>query len=99
VRNKRFELSTREIEESTGVPVLAVLPDDVKVVEALAKSTPASVFTPKRDFAVEYKKLAASLVGEEYRETGMLRRVREFLVPDNSLQSANRASFIRGLNE
>ena len=99
VRNRRFEISTREIEESTGVPVLAVLPDDVNVVEALAKSTPASVFTPKRDFAVEYKKLAASIIGEEYRDTRFMKRVKEFLVPDPSLQSMKRASMIRGLKQ
>lgn len=91
VRKKNFELTTDEIQESTGVPVVAVLPDDVRVLEALARSTPASVFSPKKNFAVEYHQLAASIIGEEYADNRLVSKVKNFLAPDNSLQSINRA--------
>jgi len=91
VRNKRFELTTEEVQNSTGVPVVAVLPDDIKVIEALANSTPAAVFTPRRNFAVEYKKLAASIVGEEYKDKRVLKRIKEFIAPDSSFQVMNRS--------
>jgi len=92
VRNKKFELTTNEIQDSTGVPVVAVLPDDIKVMEALANSTPASVFSPRKNFAVEYRKLAASLVGEEYKDKRLLSRLREFLAPDTSAPVMNRSA-------
>jgi len=91
VRNKGFELSIDEIQDSTSVPVVAVLPDDINVLEALASSTPASVFKPNRDFAVEYKQLAASLIGEEYKDKRFLSMLKGLLVPDMSTQKINRA--------
>lgn len=91
VRNKKYELSLDEIQDTTGVPVVAVLPDDTKVLEALAHSIPASVFSPRKNFAVEYKKLAASLIGEEYKDTRLLKRVKEFIAPDNSQPKVNRS--------
>lgn len=91
VRNKKFELTIDEIQDSTEVPVVAVLPDDIRVLEALASATPASVFSPKRNFAVEYKQLAASIIGEEYKDTRLLKRVKEFLMPDMSAPKVNRS--------
>lgn len=91
VRNKRFELTTDEIQESAGVPVVAVLPDDVNVLRALAHSTPATVMKPGKGFSVEYNKLAASMIGEDYEDRGILSRMKGFIAPDSSLQSINRA--------
>ena len=64
VRYKKFELGMDEIEEATNTPVLAVLPDDVKVLESLAHATPIVSHASGRRVAVGYKKLAASLIGE-----------------------------------
>ena len=91
VRKKNFEIAADDIQESTGVPVVAVLPDDVKVLHALAQSTPASVFAPGKDFAVEYAKLAASIIGEEHEDTRITKKIKNFFAPDVSLQSINRA--------
>ncbi len=90
VRNKNFELKAQDIQDSTGVPVVAIVPDDVKVLHALAMSTPASVFTPKKDFAVEYHKLAASIAGEEYNDSRLMSRLKNFIAPESSLQHMNR---------
>lgn len=62
---KGFEISAAEIEATTGVPVLASLPHDVKSLEALAKQVPLSFHKPKRRLSRHYKKLAADLIGEE----------------------------------
>lgn len=69
VYNKNFELSLEEIEESSGTPVLAVLPHDLAVLESLANTTPSTVYAEKSEVATEYTKLAAALVGEEYTDT------------------------------
>ncbi|MBW2980817.1 AAA family ATPase [Candidatus Woesearchaeota archaeon] len=78
-RNKKFELNVGEIEDATGVPVLATLPDDVKVLEALSEMKPASIRSPKRDVSVEYKKLAASLIGEKYIDKRLKARIKRFI--------------------
>jgi septum site-determining protein MinD len=78
-RRKKFELDVAQIEESTGVPVVGVVPDDIKVLEALAEMTPASVRTPKRDASVEYKKLAASIIGEEFVDNRLKARLKRFM--------------------
>ncbi len=72
VRNKKFELSISDIENATKVPVVGVVPDDIKVLEALAITTPAVLHKPKSDAAVEYKKLAAAMIGEEYKDTRIM---------------------------
>ncbi len=68
VRNKHFELSLDDIEKSTNTPVLAVLGDDIKVLEALSETLPYSTHFGERDSAIEYKKLAGSLVGDIYED-------------------------------
>ena len=36
--------------------------------EALANATPASLYEPNHDLSVEYKKLAACLIGEKHND-------------------------------
>ncbi|MBN1544853.1 AAA family ATPase [Candidatus Woesearchaeota archaeon] len=81
VRDRSFELSVQDVENATGVPVLSVIKDDVRVLEALSKTTPAALGTPKMDVSVAYCTLAAKLAGLEYSDPrlwpkmlGMFRR-------------------------
>ena len=69
VYNKKFELSIKDIEKISGVPVMAVIPHDVNVLEALSKFTPSTNFKPKSKASIEYKKLAAALIGEKYKKS------------------------------
>jgi len=66
VRNKKFELTVEDIEKTSETPVLAVLPDDIKILEALSLASPAAINFEKSDAVIEYKKLAASLIGKQY---------------------------------
>ncbi len=90
VRNKEFELTIDEIEEATGVPVLAALPDDVKVLEALSKTTPAALHNPNREVAIEYKHLAASILGLEYKDPRILSKIKGLFTSDLSKIQMNR---------
>lgn len=74
VYGKGFELSVEDIEETAGVPVLAVVPHDVKVVKSLSKFQPFVFSNPNSDASVEYKKLAGVLIGEEYKN----KRLKDF---------------------
>ena len=67
VHNKNFELSIDDIEKTAGVPVMAVIPYDISVLEALSKFSPSTSYRPKSNGSIEFKKLAATLIGEKYK--------------------------------
>lgn len=66
VRGASFELSKEDIENATGVPVISVIEDHIKVLESVANTAPASVFSPYNTASLSYHKLAADVAGEEY---------------------------------
>jgi len=68
VYGKDFEVNIDQIEEAAGTSVLAVLPHEICALESLAQKTPWTM-NKKSKAAIEYKKLAAALVGEKYPET------------------------------
>lgn len=92
VHNKQFELSMKDIEEATGVPVMAILPYDLNVLEALSQATPSTVYKEKSDGTIEYKKLAAALIGEEYKDPRFIPKLKSLF--KKSRQELNRADFI-----
>lgn len=67
VYNKNFEIPIGEIEKFTEVPVMAVIPYDVNNLKALSEFTPSTIYKPKSGGSIEYKKLAAVLIGEKYK--------------------------------
>ena len=70
VYNKKFEIKIKDIENAAGVKVLAVLPHELSVVEALSKAVP-STMNKNTESSREYRKLAAALMGEEYKVGGI----------------------------
>ncbi|MFH1325402.1 MAG: AAA family ATPase [archaeon] len=67
VYDEKFELSIDDIEKTTGVPVLAVVPYDKHVLKALSEFTPYTDYKPKSKGSVEFKKLAGVLAGQKYK--------------------------------
>jgi septum site-determining protein MinD len=67
VNNKNFELSLEDIENTIELPVMAVIPHDIGVLKSLSEFLPSTIYNPKSDASVEYKKLAATLIGQKYR--------------------------------
>ena len=76
VRNKKFELSVKDIEEAAQVPVLSVLPEDIKIPESVYYTTPVSLYKPGSKSAIEFRKLAANLIGEKYEVQGLWNRLK-----------------------
>lgn len=66
VHNKKFELSFDNIEKTSGVPVMAVIPHDVNILKAQSYFLPSLGVKPNSLSNIEYKKLASLLVGERY---------------------------------
>jgi septum site-determining protein MinD len=61
-RNKEYEISKKDIEEVTELGVLSMIPDDEKVLEALSQTIPIVLHSPKSPAAIEFKKLAESII-------------------------------------
>lgn len=74
-RDKKFELTLDDIEKNTGIPVIAVLKDDAVIPESIAYTKPIVIHKPLHDISIEYKKLAASLIGEEYKDSRLFSRI------------------------
>lgn len=77
VMNERHELSVSEIEPFLNAKVIAVVPEDLKVREGIASGNPAVLSSPNSPAAIEFKKLAARLLGREYA-IGFFARLRNF---------------------
>lgn len=82
VYNKRFELSLKDIEEAAGVPVLSVILHDLKVPESIYHTNPVVLNKPKANSSIEFKKLAASLIGEKYKDPRLLSRLKDMFKKD-----------------
>lgn len=91
VYDKKFEIDMNEIQDTAGVNILAVLPHDVNILEALAKNVPSTAYK-NSEAAIEYKKLAAALVGEDYKDNRFKTLLRGWIgkVPK---QDVNRVMF------
>lgn len=90
VRNKKFELSIRDIEETAQVPVLSVVPEDIKVLESIYHTTPVALYRPKSSSSIEYKKLAACLIGEEYKDPRLWQKIKSLFKRDIPKENINR---------
>ena len=87
---KKFELSTEQIEEMTGVPVLAAIPHDIDIPKALSELKPSTFETKNTDAVVEYKKLAAFLVGKSYKDQRFKTKLKTFFSNRLAKQEVNR---------
>jgi len=89
VHNKNFELSTKEIEDTSGVPVMAVIPHDLNVMKAQSLFMPSTSLNPHSEGSHEFRKLAATLIGEKYRPF----RFKNFLRLSPSKSEINRTIY------
>ena len=94
VYNKNFELSLKDIEDTAEVPVMAVIPYDMHFSKALSLSKPYTTHRPKSAGSEEYKRLAASLIGERYKPV-KLKKFFRWVNPKK--QDINREIFYKSL--
>jgi|TARA_Y100000031_G_C8232683_1_gene391703 septum site-determining protein MinD len=90
VRNKKFELKVEDIEEAAHVPILGVLPEDINVLEALSHTTPVALHKPRSNASIEYKKLAACLIGEQYKDSRLWYNLKSLFKKDIAKENVNR---------
>lgn len=77
IREPKYELSLREIEESTNIPVIAKIRDDKVNAKALFYCVPSSMYNKKSKFAREINNLAAALTNNKERNS-LLKRLMSF---------------------
>ncbi|MFH0961921.1 MAG: cell division ATPase MinD [archaeon] len=66
-KRQKFETSVSEIETTCGVPVLAVVPDEVGVPASIAHRVPLVLYRPNDEAAQVFCKLAGVLINEKYK--------------------------------
>lgn len=71
----RHELTTYEVEQLIELPVISRIPRDKEVLRSLSAKLPVVDLNPKAKSSREISRLAAYLVGEEYRPPGFLSRL------------------------
>jgi septum site-determining protein MinD len=90
VHNKNFEISLEHIEATLEIPIMAVIPHDINFLKALSNFKPSVEFSPHSEASEEYRKLAATLIGEKY-EPIKLRHFLRWMNPKK--QDVNRTIF------
>jgi len=90
VHNKNFEIPHKHIEETLEVPIMAVIPHDINFLKALSNFIPSVTFKPNSEASEEYKRLAATLIGEKYKPI-KLRYFLKWMPPKK--QEINRTMF------
>lgn len=84
VKGHDAELSVEEVENMTGYPVVAEVPEHEVVEEAVANKSPVVHHEPDHHVAERFRKLAADLAGIDYVPEqkssggGLLDRIRSF---------------------
>jgi MinD-like ATPase involved in chromosome partitioning or flagellar assembly len=71
VYNKDFELTIKDIESTTDIPILAVIPHDINMLRALSENKMFSDYKPKSKGNEEFRRLASTLIGEKYNPQGI----------------------------
>jgi cell division ATPase MinD len=79
VTGEKYEMTAREIEELTKLPVLASLPYDKNVNKSIGLKAPVVLLNPYAKVSKELVKLGGALVGESYPEKGFFERLVERL--------------------
>ena len=78
VENQKYELTVEEIESTCGYDVISIIPESNKIPESIAEGMPV-VMNSGCPAATEFKRLAASLVGEEYQPAGLWYKLKQLL--------------------
>ncbi|MDI6826310.1 MAG: cell division ATPase MinD [Candidatus Aenigmarchaeota archaeon] len=61
------QISTKEIESTFELPVIGVVPEDRDIKRGIFKGMSCVLFNPYSSASIAYKKIAAHLVGEQYK--------------------------------
>ena len=78
VKGLKHELSMSEIKSMLEVPIIGIVPEDLAVPKSIAKKTPVVHHNPRSRSSIEFRRLAARIVGEPWtdiKKKGWLERL------------------------
>lgn len=74
-RNEKYELTVDEIESTCNSKIIAIVPEDKKVSEAIFNGTPVVLSHPNSSSSIQLKRLAAHLIGEDYKPPNLFEKL------------------------
>lgn len=77
VRKKDFELEKKDIEDASEIDIIAIFPDDIRVLKSLSQMVPMVSYEPKKELSHLFKKLAGDLIGEEYSKHKVFKNLKK----------------------
>jgi septum formation inhibitor-activating ATPase MinD len=63
---KQNQINLKEIQAICGLPIIGVIPEDENIKKGIFKGTPAVCLNPHAPSSIVFKKIAASLVDENF---------------------------------
>ncbi len=66
VKNNGWELTQEDVETMCEAPVIGIVPEDMNVKKSIFEKVPVVANTPYSKASIEYKKIAARLIGKTY---------------------------------
>lgn len=78
-KNKKYELKIDEIKAVSKLPVLGVIQEDAKVPHSISQGMPVVIYDRNSKISTQFRRLAASLIGEEFVEPNVLERLASIL--------------------
>jgi septum site-determining protein MinD len=66
------QIKPQEIESACGVPIIGVVPEDKLISKGIFRGVPGVALNPYSGASIMFKRIAARISGEEYRENRVL---------------------------
>ena len=95
-RGKNYELKPHDMERLSGVPLVGVIKDNVRVLEALSKVKPMTMINPHSSVSLAYKQIASHMVGMPFKQTSWHHKALGYLKDDFTNLSTHK--FTKGLS-
>jgi len=77
-RKHKFDMRNEEIEELCETSVIGTIPEDHQVKRSIYEKTPVVQYKPLSRSSIEFRRLAANIVGREYSKPKLLKLRRIF---------------------
>lgn len=97
VVDKKFQVGLEEIQESTGIPVVAMIGEDKNVHRALIERMPVNLTRRKSSFSKEISKLGNTLAGKKFKRTAFQNFVFKNYTKDEVNRELLRQSFYQSI--
>ncbi len=76
IRHPRFEIDLEEIEQSFGLPVLARIKDNKKLIEANHSKVPITIYDSLNEISKEIKRFAGAISGQKEKRSMWVKLLR-----------------------